>query len=128
MAPLLGVFSTLFLVASAVAQVRDPIMEAGLGLQLPVLALHLLGGLFGYVVPKTMGFEESIARTMAMEVSPLNEAAWQETRAANSTARQTDTAGSTPTTNHQPPTTIHHRPADVDEVERVRLPPCQAPL
>ena len=73
MAPLLGVFSTLFLVASAVAQVRDPIMEAGLGLQLPVLALHLLGGLFGYVVPKTMGFPESIARTMAMEVSPLNE-------------------------------------------------------
>mmetsp|Transcript_7204 Transcript_7204/g.18328 ORF Transcript_7204/g.18328 Transcript_7204/m.18328 type:complete len:388 (-) Transcript_7204:64-1227(-) len=68
-APLLGVFSTLFLVASAVAQVRDPIMEAGLGLQLPVLALHLLGGLFGYVVPKTMGFEESIARTMAMETS-----------------------------------------------------------
>ena len=60
------------------AQVRDPIMEAGLGLQLPVLALHLLGGLFGYVVPKTMGFEESIARTMAMEVSPLNEGVGQQ--------------------------------------------------
>jgi BASS family bile acid:Na+ symporter len=68
-APLLGVFSTIFLVASAVAQVRDPIMSAGLGLQLPVLALHLVGGLLGYFVPKMQGFDETTARTMAIETS-----------------------------------------------------------
>ena len=68
-APLLGVLSTLMLVASAVAQVRDPILAAGLGLQLPVMALHLVGGLLGYFVPKVMGFDETDARTMAMEVS-----------------------------------------------------------
>ena len=36
--------STCLLVASAVAQVSEPILNAGLGLQVPLLALHLLGG------------------------------------------------------------------------------------
>jgi BASS family bile acid:Na+ symporter len=69
-APLLGVFSTIFLVASAVAQVRDPIMNAGLMLQIPVLLLHLVGGLVGYCWPKYIGgFDETTSRTMAIETS-----------------------------------------------------------
>lgn len=69
LAPLVGVVSTCLLVASAVAQVADPIMNAGLSLQLPVLALHLVGGLAGYILPRLSGFGEVTCRTMAIETS-----------------------------------------------------------
>jgi len=68
-APLLGVLSTVFLVASAVGQVREPILGAGLGLQIPVALLHIIGGLIGYSVPKVIGFSEITSRTMAIETS-----------------------------------------------------------
>jgi len=68
-APVVGVVSTCLLVASAVAQVADPIMSAGMGLQLPVLLLHLVGGLVGYWLPKLTGFGEVKSRTMAIETS-----------------------------------------------------------
>ena len=68
-APVVGVISTCLLVASAVAQVADPILAAGLTLQLPILLLHLIGGLVGYFLPKSMGFDETSARTMAIETS-----------------------------------------------------------
>lgn len=68
-APVVGVVSTCLLVASAVAQVADPIMNAGIGLQIPVLLLHLLGGLVGYWLPKITGFGEVKSRTMAIETS-----------------------------------------------------------
>lgn len=68
-APVVGVVSTCLLVASAVAQVADPIMSAGLRLQLPVLLLHLIGGLVGYWLPKLTGFGEVKSRTMAIETS-----------------------------------------------------------
>lgn len=67
--PIMGVLSTVFLVASAVAQVKEPILAAGLGLQMPVLLLHLLGGVFGFFLPKIMGFDETTCRTMAIETS-----------------------------------------------------------
>lgn len=68
-APIVGVVSTCLLVASAVAQVADPIMSAGLSLQLPCLLLHLIGGLIGYALPKMTGFGEVACRTMAIETS-----------------------------------------------------------
>eukprot|EP00560_Eucampia_antarctica_P002152 CAMPEP_0197840466 /NCGR_PEP_ID=MMETSP1437-20131217/45626_1 /TAXON_ID=49252 ORGANISM="Eucampia antarctica, Strain CCMP1452" /NCGR_SAMPLE_ID=MMETSP1437 /ASSEMBLY_ACC=CAM_ASM_001096 /LENGTH=414 /DNA_ID=CAMNT_0043450089 /DNA_START=490 /DNA_END=1734 /DNA_ORIENTATION=- len=68
-APVVGVVSTCLLVASAVAQVADPIMSAGLSLQLPCLLLHLIGGLVGYALPKMSGFGEVACRTMAIETS-----------------------------------------------------------
>lgn len=68
-APVVGVASTCLLVASAVAQVVDPILNAGLSLQLPVLLLHLVGGLMGYFLPKFSGFGEVACRTMAIETS-----------------------------------------------------------
>jgi len=68
-APVVGVVSTCLLVASAVAQVADPIMSAGLSLQLPILALHLVGGLIGYGLPRLSGFGEVASRTMAIETS-----------------------------------------------------------
>lgn len=68
-APVVGVVSTCLLVASAVAQVADPIMAAGISLQLPCLLLHLLGGLAGYALPRATGFDEVSSRTMAIETS-----------------------------------------------------------
>tara|TARA_B110000305_G_C19287627_1_gene562517 strand:+ start:344 stop:757 length:414 start_codon:yes stop_codon:yes gene_type:complete len=57
------------LVGSAVAQVADPILNAGLRLQFPVMLLHLVGGLVGYFLPRLMGFGEVASRTMAIETS-----------------------------------------------------------
>ena len=69
LAPLVGIFSTVTLVGSAVSQVAEPIMNAGLGLQLPILLLHLVGGLVGFALPKALGFGEVACRTMAIETS-----------------------------------------------------------
>lgn len=48
---------------------KDPIMNAGLGLQVAVLLIHLVGGLLGYFVPKCLGYGETTCRTMAIETS-----------------------------------------------------------
>lgn len=68
-APVVGVVSTCLLVASAVAQVSEPILAAGWNLQIPCLLLHLLGGLAGYALPRAFGFGETSSRTMAIETS-----------------------------------------------------------
>jgi len=68
-APVVGVLSTVMLVGSAVAQVKQPILEAGFALQACVLLLHLIGGVAGYGVPKLLGFGETTCRTMAIETS-----------------------------------------------------------
>eukprot|EP00555_Chaetoceros_dichaeta_P002690 CAMPEP_0198250396 /NCGR_PEP_ID=MMETSP1447-20131203/1608_1 /TAXON_ID=420782 /ORGANISM="Chaetoceros dichaeta, Strain CCMP1751" /LENGTH=417 /DNA_ID=CAMNT_0043935229 /DNA_START=195 /DNA_END=1448 /DNA_ORIENTATION=+ len=68
-APVVGVVSTCLLVASAVAQVSDQILGAGLALQIPILLLHLIGGLVGYLLPRSTGFGEVASRTMAIETS-----------------------------------------------------------
>jgi len=68
-APVVGVVSTCLLVASAVAQVAEPILNAGLSLQIPILLLHLIGGLVGYFLPRSTGFGEVASRTMAIETS-----------------------------------------------------------
>jgi len=68
-APVVGVVSTCLLVASAVAQVAEPILNAGLSLQLPIILLHLVGGLIGYFLPRMTGFGETASRTMAIETS-----------------------------------------------------------
>merc|ERR1711937_1117555 len=67
--PVVGVLSTCLLVASAVAQVADPIINAGLALQIPIFLLHVLGGIVGYGLPKATGYDEVTSRTMAIETS-----------------------------------------------------------
>jgi BASS family bile acid:Na+ symporter len=67
--PVIGVASTCLLVASAVAQVADPIINAGWSLQIPILLIHLIGGLVGYALPRFSGFGEVASRTMAIETS-----------------------------------------------------------
>lgn len=67
--PVVGVLSTCFLVASAVAQCAPAIKNAGLALQIPVLLLHLIGGIAGYWIPRTLKFSETQCRTMAIETA-----------------------------------------------------------
>ena len=67
--PVVGMVSTCLLVAAAVGQVAEPIMNAGLNLQLPVMLLHLVGGIVGYWGARALGFGETSSRTMAIETS-----------------------------------------------------------
>eukprot|EP01084_Bolivina_argentea_P258225 435253_1 len=67
--PVVGVISTCFLVASAVAQVAPDILSAGLTLQIPIILLHLIGGLAGFLIPRVLGFSEKASRTMAIETA-----------------------------------------------------------
>jgi BASS family bile acid:Na+ symporter len=67
--PVVGVVSTCLLVASAIAQCSEPILAAGVQLQLPIMALHAISGLVGYWLPKKMGFTETQSRTMAIETA-----------------------------------------------------------
>uniref|UniRef100_A0A0G4I626 Uncharacterized protein n=1 Tax=Chromera velia CCMP2878 TaxID=1169474 RepID=A0A0G4I626_9ALVE len=67
--PIVGVLSTCLLVASSVAQVAEPILNAGMQLQTPIILLHLVGGIVGYSVPKLMGMTETTCRTIAIETS-----------------------------------------------------------
>ncbi|KAJ8602442.1 hypothetical protein CTAYLR_001264 [Chrysophaeum taylorii] len=67
--PVIGVASTCLLVAAAVGQVAGPIKEAGMALQMPVLLLHLVGGIAGYWISRILGFGETTSRTMAIETS-----------------------------------------------------------
>jgi bile acid:Na+ symporter, BASS family len=68
-APIVGMTSTCLLVASAVAQVSGDILAAGWMLQLPIMLLHLVGGIVGYYLPRAFGFGETSSRTMAIETS-----------------------------------------------------------
>lgn len=67
--PVIGMVSTCLLVAAAVGQVAEPILAAGLSLQLPVMLLHLVGGVVGYWLSRLLGFGETTSRTMAIETS-----------------------------------------------------------
>jgi len=67
--PVVGVISTVLLVSSAVAQCSELIISAGLNLQWPIIALHVVGGALGYWIPRVLGYDEVSARTMAIETA-----------------------------------------------------------
>lgn len=67
--PVLGVAATCLLVGSSVAQCATPILQAGVMLQVPILLLHLLGGLAGYFMVAAAGYGEIVRRTTAIETS-----------------------------------------------------------
>ncbi|KAA8496250.1 putative sodium/metabolite cotransporter BASS2, chloroplastic [Porphyridium purpureum] len=67
--PVIGVIATCLLVGSSVAQCASDILAAGWSLQIATALLHILGGLFGYFMPKLLGFNEIVARTTAIETA-----------------------------------------------------------
>lgn len=67
--PVLGVAATCLLVGSSVAQCATPIVQAGIALQIPILLLHVLGGIVGYLMVAFAGYGEIVRRTTAIETS-----------------------------------------------------------
>eukprot|EP00413_Alexandrium_margalefii_P002882 CAMPEP_0204512220 /NCGR_PEP_ID=MMETSP0661-20131031/845_1 /ASSEMBLY_ACC=CAM_ASM_000606 /TAXON_ID=109239 /ORGANISM="Alexandrium margalefi, Strain AMGDE01CS-322" /LENGTH=338 /DNA_ID=CAMNT_0051517337 /DNA_START=51 /DNA_END=1067 /DNA_ORIENTATION=+ len=67
--PVIGVIATVLLVGASVAKCADPILNAGLPLQLGCLALHLLGGILGFFAARLTGYDERTCRTVAIETS-----------------------------------------------------------
>lgn len=65
--PVIGVIATVLLVGASVAQCAPAIINAGWGLQVPVAALHLVGGFAGYWLCRFLKFSETISRTTAIE-------------------------------------------------------------
>lgn len=67
--PVVGVLATCLLVGSSVAQCAGPILAAGWALQLPIMLLHVVGGLIGYYLPAMAGYGEVVRRTTAIETA-----------------------------------------------------------
>lgn len=67
--PVIGVAATVLLVGASVAQCVELIINAGLELQVAVALLHLLGGVIGFQLVKRLGFDETTARTTAIETA-----------------------------------------------------------
>lgn len=67
--PVIGVAATCLLVGSSVAQCAGPILHAGISLQLPILLLHLAGGVLGYLLVAAAGYGEIVRRTAAIETA-----------------------------------------------------------
>lgn len=67
--PTIGVTSTVFLVGASVAGCAQAIKNAGWGLQIVVMLLHLLGGAAGYLLCRVCKFGEIVCRTTAIETA-----------------------------------------------------------
>jgi bile acid:Na+ symporter, BASS family len=67
--PVMGIAATCLLVGSSVAQCATPILAAGWALQIPILLLHVFGGIAGYVMQALAGYGEIVRRTTAIETS-----------------------------------------------------------
>lgn len=67
--PVVGVAATVLLVGSSVAQCAPAVLQAGLTLQIPIVLLHLIGGLLGYFLVAIAGYGEVVRRTAAIETA-----------------------------------------------------------
>jgi BASS family bile acid:Na+ symporter len=67
--PIIGVVATCLLVGSSVAQVAEPILNAGMPLQMAAMSLHAVGGVISYLLFKACKYDETISRTAAIETS-----------------------------------------------------------
>ncbi|KAI3428717.1 hypothetical protein D9Q98_007541 [Chlorella vulgaris] len=65
--PLLALALTVVLCAVPVAQVADVLRASGLSACVPVILLHSCGYMLGYMLPRTLGFNEKTARTVSIE-------------------------------------------------------------
>jgi len=65
--PLIALFLTVILCAVPVAQVQSVLQLNGSAVIGPVVLLHSMGYLLGYVLPKTMRFPETVSRTVSIE-------------------------------------------------------------
>ena len=61
--------ATIILVGASVATCAEPILNAGIKLQLAAFLLHAVGGAAGYWVMRLFGYDETVCRTTAIETS-----------------------------------------------------------
>ncbi|KAJ7571132.1 hypothetical protein O6H91_01G150400 [Diphasiastrum complanatum] len=71
-APTVAVITIAAICASAIAQNASAIVSSGFQVLVAVVALHAAGFLFGYMLSKLLGFEESTFRTISFEVGMQN--------------------------------------------------------
>jgi BASS family bile acid:Na+ symporter len=67
--PVVGVTCTVLLVGASVAQVAPTIISSGIPLQIACLALHVIGGILGYIAMTVLNFDEKTRRTVAIETA-----------------------------------------------------------
>ncbi|KAI5060065.1 hypothetical protein GOP47_0024485 [Adiantum capillus-veneris] len=71
-APLVAIITVAGLCASAIAQNAQAILSSGGQILLAVCSLHATGFFFGYLLSRLLGFHDSIARTISIEVGMQN--------------------------------------------------------
>ncbi|MCO5553438.1 hypothetical protein L7F22_006959 [Adiantum nelumboides] len=71
-APLVAIIAVAGLCASAIAQNSQAILSSGGQILLAVCCLHAAGFFFGYLLSRFLGFQDSIARTISIEVGMQN--------------------------------------------------------
>ena len=70
--PLLAVLSIVFIVDYILAAKKTAILETGLNLLAAILILHGMGFLLGYLLSRSLRFQEKDAQTVAIEVGMQN--------------------------------------------------------
>ena len=71
-APALAVILITLIVASIIGQGKEIILSSGLSLLFSIMILHLLGFVLGYFISKVILKNESVARTISVEVGMQN--------------------------------------------------------
>lgn len=72
LAPSIAVVTVAAICAGAISQSASTILQSGGQVLVAVIALHVAGFLFGYLLSRTLGFEESTSRTISIEVGMQN--------------------------------------------------------
>ncbi len=70
--PLISVLSIIFIIGVIVAKNQGQLFELGLLLFFAVALHNLFGLIAGYYIPKLMGYDETICKTMSIEVGMQN--------------------------------------------------------
>lgn len=70
--PLLSMLSIIFIIAVIVSLNQPKLENIGLVVLVAVILHNITGLLLGYFIPKRLGFEEKVCRTMAFEVGMQN--------------------------------------------------------
>ena len=71
-APLVAVVAIVLIVASIIGQSADEVIRAGASLLTAVLLLHGGGFLLGYLLAQLLGYDETVRRTVSIEVGMQN--------------------------------------------------------
>mmetsp|Transcript_17980 Transcript_17980/g.71999 ORF Transcript_17980/g.71999 Transcript_17980/m.71999 type:complete len:378 (-) Transcript_17980:562-1695(-) len=67
--PVAGILATCFLIIVSIAKTSAALKSYFLFLLAPVVILHLCGGLFGYLLPKSLSMGDKESRTLAIETA-----------------------------------------------------------